>query len=35
MKKICLLGALLLLASVSVYAEVYKWTDENGKVHFW
>lgn len=33
-KKMYLLGALLLLASVSVHAEVYKWTDENGKVHF-
>ena len=29
-----LLLGLLLIASVSTHAEVYRWTDANGKVHF-
>jgi hypothetical protein len=29
-----LLLTLLLLAALPTHAEIYKWTDENGKVHF-
>lgn len=32
--RMLMLGACLALASASVNAEVYKWTDESGKVHY-
>ena len=32
--KIIIFSTSLLLVSFSAYAQVYKWTDENGKVHY-